>query len=186
MAEKPKLNAEGQKELEKVELQFQKYDADLRSMEADTAQELEPQTKMSNREQAAFDAPYLKPHRTINAKEPFNEKYRASYNFDKEYVKVIAENNELVGETIELWTKPYAGISAEMWKVPCNRPVYIPRYLAKILSTRSYIRYSMGEQKMTGLDGGHQFYSNMIGKEVRKRLDCREAGNPTFSMFKSA
>jgi len=183
MADKPKLNTEGQKELEKVELHFQKLDAEMRNLSAGSVEDTEPQTKLSTREVAKLDAPYLKPHRTINSKEQFNEKYRNEFNFDKEYVKVIAEHNELIGDTIEVWTKPYAGMSAEFWRVPTNQPVWMPRYLAKQLSTRTYIRYSMQEPRMTGTEGGHQFYTGMIGKDIRKRLDCREAGNQTFSMF---
>lgn len=194
MAERPNIKSESQKELDKVEAQFDQFEKQLmalNNMPMGNAEATEQQTKISTREANTSDAPYLKPIRTIGPgvnpktgeKEGFNEKFRSQYEYAKQYIRVIAENNEIVGETIECWTKPFPGINLEFWRVPSNKPVMIPRYLASQLATRQYIRYSMEEPRMRGTEDGHQFYSGMIGRDVRKRLDCRPVGNVSVSMF---
>jgi len=147
MAERPQVKSESQKELDKVEMQFDQFEKQLmalRDMPMSNAEQTEAQTKISTKEAVQSDAPYLKPIRTIGPgvnpksgeKEAFNEKFRAQYEYAKQYVRVIAENNEIAGETIEVWTKPFGGLNCELWKVPTNKPVMIPRYLASQLSTR--------------------------------------------------
>lgn len=187
MADKPKVNSEGQKELEKVEAQFDQFERQMMALsgvDLGAPIETEAQTKLSTKEQNASDVPYIKPNRTIGSKEPFNEKFRAQYDYAKQYVRCIAENNEIKGEQIEVWSKPFPGVPCEFWKVPVNKPVMIPRYLAAQLSTRVYNKYSM-EDRMRGIgsDGGHQFYTGMIAKESVRRLDCRPTGNLQISMF---
>jgi len=60
-------------------------------------------------------------------------------NFQKEYVQFIAENKEIIGETIEIWTRPFGGMPAEFWKVPVNKPVWGPRYLAEQIKRCYYL-----------------------------------------------
>lgn len=187
MAEKPKVDATAQKELDKIDNHFNEAVKSLAEKVANPPKlvEEEQQTKLSSREVNSFDAPYIKPTRQIASKEQFNEKYRAQYDFDKEYIRAIAENLELVGTTCEFWTKPYPGLPAQFWQVPVNKPVMIPRYVAKRLAECSYIRYMADDNRnqATGTEGGHQFYTNMIARETRRRLDCRPAGNTMISMF---
>lgn len=136
--------------------------------------ETEPQVLQTKKEIAKEDGLYLKPDRNINSKEQFNEKYRTDYNFKKEYVPFIAENKEIIGETIEMWTKPFAGMSAEFWKVPVNKKVWGPRYLAEQISRKSYTRIVM-EDKATGTEGGHTFYGQLAASNRIQRLDARPA-----------
>ena len=39
--------------------------------------------------------------KTVSCREKFNENFRATYEYDKEYVQFIAEHKELIGEKIE-------------------------------------------------------------------------------------
>jgi hypothetical protein len=80
------------------------------------------------------------------------------------------ENNEIVGENVQFWLKPYPGLPAHEWIVPVNKPIYLPQYVAEHLAKRSYVRYVMQERRGAGEgDLTHE----MAAKEVRHRLDCR-------------
>src|SRR6202044_485178 len=105
--------------------------------------------RVSQREMANSRDIYLKPKRTLSCKEPFNEKYRDEYNFKKEYVYFTAVNNEIIGETISLWTKPFAGIPAEEWDVPTNKPLWGPRYLAERIKGCTYHRLKMEDRAVS-------------------------------------
>ena len=176
--ERPKVSSEGQKELDKAQDQFDKYDEQVKSLTLDQMnkapkQDVEPQTKIAERDMSKMNDVYLKPIRTISSKERFNERFREAYDFDKEYVHFIAENREVLGETIELWTKPYPGLPAENWKVPVNKPLWGPRYLAEQIKRKSYHRLRMDETKGAGSDSAGQYYGQFVVDEVINRLDAR-------------
>jgi len=175
MTEKPKLT--GNKELDKAQDQFEAFDKNIKDLTLDRMnmapkQEVEPQTKLSSNEIAKSKEIYLKPKRTIGSKEKFNEDYRKDYEFDKEYVNFIAENKEIIGETIDLWTKPYAGLPAEWWEVPVNKPVWGPRYLAERIKGCRYHRLVMQQNVSTGGDGYGQYYGSMAVDTSVQRLDA--------------
>src|SRR5215467_5764364 len=91
---RPKMNSESEKELDKAEKQFEKFDSEIKSMTLDRMnmapkQETEQQTKLSSNEIETTKDIYLKPKRTITSKEKFNEDYRNAFNFAKEYVNFI-------------------------------------------------------------------------------------------------
>jgi hypothetical protein len=174
---RPKVNNAGEQELIKCGEQFDKFDAEVKSMTLDRMnqapkEELEPQTKLSSRELSNVKELYLKPKRAIPSKEPFNEKWRASYDFDKEYVHFTAENKEIIGETINLWTKPYPGLPAEEWEIPVNKPLWAPRYLAEQLKRKLYHRLVMQENRATHSDGMGQYYGSMAVDTTIQRLDA--------------
>lgn len=167
------------KTLEKAIDTVDKFDASIASLTLDETLkapsiESEPQVKVSNREMAKEDGLWLKPDRRINSKEAFNEKYRKEYEFKLEHVPFVAENKEIIGETIELWTKPFPGISAEFWKVPANKKVWGPRYLAEQISRKSYTRLTM-EDRPTETSGDYQFTGAIVAKNRIARLDARPA-----------
>lgn len=181
MARKPRVQ---ETELDKVQKQFDAYDDQVKQMTLDRMneapkQELEPQTKIAQAEIDKSKEIYLKPERSIGPgvnpktgeREKFNEKFRESYNFDKEYVQFIAENKEIIGEAIEAWTKPYPGMNCEFWKVPVNKPVWGPRYLAEQIKRCSYHRLVM-QQANVAADGMAQYYGQMVADETRQRLDA--------------
>lgn len=176
MAEKVKPKV-AETEMEKLEKQFDAFDSQVKEMTMDrmnTApkQETEPQTKLSTSEIDKAKDIYLKPSRSIGSREKFNENYREQYNYDKEYVKFIAENNEIKGDMIEIWTKPYAGMPAEFWQIPPNKPLWGPRYLAEQIKRKFYHRLVM-ENKSTEAGNGMTYYGQMAVDTTVQRLDAR-------------
>ena len=177
MANKPNMNSESEKELAKVEKQFDNYKENLDQMSFDRAnlaskQDVEPQTKISQQDIAKSNDIYLKPNRTIAGRDKFNEDFRSQYNFDKEYVQFISENREIIGEEIEMWTKPYAGVPAEFWKIPVNKPVWGPRYLAEQIKRCNYHRFTMQQNTMTSADGTGTYYGAITVDTTIQRLDA--------------
>lgn len=187
MSKRPDLNAEGQKELDKADAQIQSVPqqmavCDVNKINNAQIQDYEPQTKLSNREKNKAEAIYLKPDRAIGCRAKFNEDFRKSYEYDRQYVRFVAENNEIIGEGIEIWTKKYPGQPAEFWKVPVNKVVMGPRYLAERIADCKYRRLVMKEDKMTSSDGMGTYFGALQYEEVRHRLDARPAGNSFISM----
>ena len=91
-----------EKEKKKVEDQFADYDSRLKKLTKDEMDskpvlETEPQTKLSQRQIAESNDVYLKPIKSIGSSVKFNENFREKWNFAKEYVYFIAENNEIIG-----------------------------------------------------------------------------------------
>lgn len=177
MTKKPEVNSASQKELDRVEKQFNEFDENIKSMSLDRLNaapkaDQEPQTKMSQKEIEESKEIYLKPKRAIGSREKFNEKFRESYNFSKEYVRFIAENKEIGGEAIEIWTKPFPGVPAEEWVVPVNKPVWGPRYLAEQIKGCKYHRFIMQQNVVTSTDHAGQFYGAMAVDTTIQRLDA--------------
>lgn len=173
---RPRVNSESQKELDRAEDQFKAFDENIQSLTLDRMntspkKEEEPQTKLSQSEIEKSKDIYLKPKRTMYSREKFNEDYREQYRFSTEYVNFMAENKEVIGEDITLWTKPFSGMPAEEWVVPVNKPVWGPRHLAEQIKKASYHRLVMQDMP-TNQVGGMQFYG-AIGVDTQiQRLDC--------------
>jgi hypothetical protein len=175
-----------QNELDKAQAQFDAFDADVKAMTLDRMNqapvaETEPQTKLSSREIAASKDVYLKPERTIGARDKFNERFKEEYEFAKQYVHFIAENKEIIGEAIEIWTRPYGGLPAEFWRVPVNKPVWGPRYLAEQIRKKVYHRLVM-QPASTGADSMGQYYGSMAVDTTIHRLNA-EPVIPRKSVF---
>jgi len=167
------------KELDKAQQQFETFDQNIKDMTLDRMNmapklEMEPQTQISQADRNKMKDIYLKPARSINSKEKFNENYRKEYEYDKEYVYFEAEHKEIIGETIDMWTKPYAGMPAEYWQVPTNKPIWGPRYLAEQIKRCNYHRFTM-QNTVQGADGMGQYYGSMAVDTVVPRLDARKA-----------
>jgi hypothetical protein len=174
---RPKGSVEMNKELEQIDMQFKEFDNQVKDLTMDRMNEapkleVEPQTKLSQKEIDKNNQLYLKPKRAIGSREKFNEKYREDYNFKKEYVNFTAENREIIGETITLWVKPFAGMSAEEWEVPVNKPVWAPRYVAERIKGCSYHRLQMQENIATASDGMGKYYGQMVVDTTVQRLDA--------------
>ncbi len=178
LKEKPKAsNSLAEKELDKAEAQFKAFDENIRSMTLDRMnkaprEETESETKISSHELSKKQDIYLKPERSIGCREKFNEDYRAEYEYAKEYVQFIAYNKEITGETIDMWTKPFAGMACEWWKVPSNKPVWGPRYLAEQIKRCQYHRLIMQKNVSTGIDGMGEYYGSMAADTIIQRLDA--------------
>ncbi len=192
MVEKPIAKTSlADKELQKAEKQFEAFEENVSQltmdrMNAAPKQEVEPQTKLSQKEIENMKEIYLKPFRTIGSREKFNERFRDDYNFAKEYVYFTAENKEVQGETIDFWIKPYPGLPAEEWKVPVNKPVWGPRYVAERINGCTYHRMMMQDNVQTGTDGiGTQYYGHMAVDTTVARLSAAPASRKK-SLFMGA
>ncbi len=182
MSEIKKHKSTSEKEIDNLQKQFDEFDSQVKEMTLDRlnaapTKEVEPQTKLSQSEIEKSKEIYLKPKRTISSREKFNEKFRDDYNFSKEYVRFIAENKEIIGETIEMWSKPYPGIPAEEWAVPTNKPVWAPRYVAEQIKRAKYHRLTMQQNVNTGTDGMGQYYGAMAVDTAVQRLDALPISN---------
>ena len=191
MSEKPKVsNSASEKELDKAEKHFDDFKQQVDSLTLDRLnaapkQEEEPQTKISQREISKLKEIYLKPKRSISSKEKFNESFREDYNFQKEYVCFIAENKEVIGESIQLWTKKFPGQPAEEWEVPVNKPVWGPRYLADRIKDCTYHRLSMQDTSVIGSDYAGTYTGTIVVDSVVNRLNAYPA-NQKKSIFMGA
>lgn len=180
MAEKPIAKSSlADKELAKAEKQFQEFDDNIKQMTLDRmnqAPKLEEDTihKIAQSDINEAKDVYLKPVKTISSRERFNENFRKDYEYSKEYVFFIAENREVIGETIELWTKPFAGMPAEFWQVPVGKPIWAPRYVAERIKGCSYHRMST-QDTVTNSSNMGQFYGSMVVDNVIQRLDALPA-----------
>jgi hypothetical protein len=135
---------------------------------------------LSDREIKKNNDLYLKPKSTVFAvniktgeAQKFNEAFRDEYNFQKEYVNFIYENNELKGETLEIWTRPFGGMPAELWVVPANKPIWGPRYLAEQIKRKFYHRLVMQENRISSTDTAGQYYGTMAVDTTIQRIDAR-------------
>jgi hypothetical protein len=166
-----------EQEITKAEEQFKEFDDNVKALTLDRMNlapklETEPQTKLSSSEISKTNDIYIKPFKTVSSREKFNEKFRESWNFSKEYVHFIAENKEIIGEELDLWTKPYPGVPAEEWKIPCNKPVWAPRYVAEQIKRKSYHRLVMDQTTHAGADGMGKYYGTMAVDTTIQRLDA--------------
>lgn len=173
---KPKVTQSAQKELDKAEKQFDQFKEEINNLSLDQMnkapkEEREPQTNLSSKEIAKLKIINLKPKRTISSKEKFNEDHRSDYNYSMERVNFIAENNEIIGETINLWTKPYPGMPAEEWEIPTNKAVNAPRHLAEQIKKCTYHRLVMQDNPV-GSDHAGTYVGTMIADTIKQRLDA--------------
>lgn len=179
-----------EKEIDKLQKQFDEFDNQVKNLTMDRMNqaplnETEPQTKLSSREIEKSQKIWLKPERVIADGQKFNEKFREDWNFKKEYVQFIAEHKEIIGETIELWTHPFGGVGAEFWKVPVNKPVWAPRYLAEQITRCNYHRLRMEQNSVTGADGMGTYYGSMVADMTIQRLAAHPV-MPKKSIFMGA
>lgn len=175
---KPKFNDPNlQKEVDKVDQQFDHQEQEIKSMTHDKLkltpkEELEPQTKIAQRDLEKTQDIYLKPKRSYPSREKFNERFRSEYEYAKEYVCFIAENNEIRGESIELTLKKFPGTPIEDWIVPTNKPVWAPRMVAERIKECNYHRLVMMDRP-TSQEGGMVYYGTLQADTTIQRLDAR-------------
>ena len=185
LAHKPKLKSgDAQREIDRVEANIEATRDSISALSLDELNkapkhEVEQQTRMSTRELQNAKQTYLKPLKTIYAVDPktgkrpqLNPKFEAARNFDSQQVCFTAENNMMIGQKIEIWTLPYGGMPAEYWEVPCNTPVWGPRYLAEQIKRKCYHIIEMNQQTMTGADGFGSYTGAVEVKKTVQRLDA--------------
>jgi hypothetical protein len=176
MTEIKKMKSQSQNELDQLQAQFDAHEQNIKDLTLERTssaprQDVEQQTRLSSREIDKSRDIYLKPEKTVSCRDKFNEKFREDYNYSKEYVQFIAENREIIGETLELWTRPFGGMPAEFWKVPPNKPVWGPRYLAEQIKKCCYHRFQM-QQSIVESNNTGQIYGSMVADTTIQRLDA--------------
>lgn len=190
-AKKPQLDSGfANKEIDKVEKQFDETEKHLSTLSVDEMNKAplvkdEPQTKMSKKEVKEYDAPVIRPSKSFTM--PIPKAGMPSWApeaiaRDEELVKVIAENNEVIGEHIELWAGNYPGQVCGFYQVPVNIPIWIARKVAKRISQCKYHRMKMIDRSQSRLHAemsSQGTSSNPSGEltvtETKQRLDCRLA-----------
>lgn len=185
MSERPRVNSKGQQELDKVADQFEDYSSQIRKIsdnvtDAPQASDYNPSTKISARE-AHRAARIMKPTKTIGSKERFNEAYRGEYEEAKKYVTCIVENFEFSGK-IDCWTKPFPGMPAEYWELPCGTPIIVHRYVADRISQCSYRRLSMDDTPSPTNYVESDRLGAIVVAETKRRLDARPVGSAFVAM----
>jgi len=181
-------NSASQQEIDKAEKQLDSFEQNLKEMSLDRmnmAPKQETELKISQKDIEKSKDVYIKPSRIIMSRERFNEDYREEYNFAKEYVQCIPKHNEINGEVIEFWTKPFPGLPAEFWQVPSGKPAFIPRYAAEQLTKCRYHRFTMQQNVATGTDGSGQYYGSMAVDTTIQRIDAIPV-SPRKSVFMSS
>ena len=182
MDKQPRLrSAEANKELDKVAGQFEKIEQGISAMAKEDItkiprQESESQTKLSKKEIDRFDAPVIKYVKAFAPakKSVLPDKWKAQRDHDWELVKVICENKEIIGESIELWNHKWPGDLWTFWVIPTNTPVYIPRTVAKQIHECHYLRRVMKDKAETWFDEGVGLGAAQTIKV--NRLECTAAG----------
>lgn len=188
MTQKPKSSSGlAEKELDKAQEQFEKFDEQVKALGSDPINiekpiETEAQTLLSQKQLSKSPDIYLKPMKRIGCKEKFNERFSQAFEYDKEHVRIIAENNEIIGEAIEMWTRPYPGVAAEFWVIPTNKPIWVPRYVANQIKRKSYRRLKTDNNAHTSTDNMGQYTGSLIADTTVQRLDARLAPD-TKSVF---
>lgn len=182
-------NSLAEQEMDKIQKASDNFNEQVQAMTLDRLnaapkEEVEQQTKMSNREMAKAKDVYLKPTKSIGDGQKFNETFRDEWNFRKEYVQFIAEHKELIGEKIEIWTHPYGGVDAQFWTVPTNKPIWGPRYLAEQIRKKKYSRLKM-EDRVTQNTGDYAFSGAIVVDTQVQRLDAYPV-NTNRSVFMSS
>jgi hypothetical protein len=175
MAKKPNIE---NSEMARAEKAFDNFNEEVKNltmdrMNAAPKSEVEQQTKLSQNQIEKSNDIYLKPVRSISGNGKFNEKFRQDYEYAKEYVQFIAENRELRGSAIEIWTRPFPGMPAEYWEVPVNKPVWGPRHLMEQISRAQYHRLKMEDTAIRQEFGFAQMQGSIIADSIEQRLDAQ-------------
>lgn len=76
---------------------------------------------------------YVEPKKRLPAVGTLPEKLKADHKRDWEYVKGMYENYVNIGEHVAFWFCKYPGDPDCLWEIPANKPVYIPRMIARHL-----------------------------------------------------
>lgn len=177
----------GNKQLDEAAVKIDSFEDNLKKLTMDEMNkspklEEEAQTKLSQKEINNSKEIHLKPIRTIMPADKFNEKFRKDWEFDKETVQFIAEHKECIGQTLEIWTRPYGGVPAQEWAVPANKPVWGPRYLAEQIKRKGYHILEMAaenfnEDNITDRGSNMSFTGKVVVKSFKQRLDAVPVSN---------
>ena len=168
------------KQIEELKEKSDQFEAQIKEMQTDSFSEKPKEEyrppEVSQKEIAEKEV-YIKPTRWIADGQKFNPRFEKDWEFAKEYVQCICVHNECRGDIIEFWTHPFGGKGAEFWRVPSDKPVWIPRYAAEQLTRCKYHRMKMDESQMRSADGMGTYYGSMIVQTTVQRIDAVPVSN---------
>lgn len=177
---RPRVNSEGQRELEKVETQLIRTVEETKKIDPLSAREKlkhiehDEQTKLSTK-QLQDNVIVLKPTKYLMAVgQKFNEDFRDDYNYAKQYVQFVYEHQEEKGSTLEMWTKPFPGVPAELWLIPANKPISAPRYVKEQIERMNYITRKYVEKAEIGSDFMGTYHGVLEAETVQDRAITRD------------
>ena len=117
---------------------------------APQAVEVQPQVESLKAIALREGVPYIEPKRRLGAFGKLPEKLKSQHAHDWQYVKGICENYIVNGEPVKFWLSLYPGDPDCLWEIPVNRPVYVPRMVAKHLEeVMKYHKYGYVEKPET-------------------------------------
>ncbi len=170
MSQKPKSA------LDSAQEQFDKFDQNIKDLTMDRMNQKKgeaPEHKIAQADIAKAPEVYLKPKRMIGSKEKFNENFREQYNKSKEYVHYTVQHEEIKGEVVEFWIKPFPGVPAEEWAIPSGRAVWIPRYVAEHLENNCTYHRLKTQDRPTSIEGGMTYFGSMVVDDLIYRISAR-------------
>ena len=180
------------KVLDDAEKEFVKFQKEVNAFnpldQKAQVEEITPYTKMSRREMALADAPYLEPVREMSrpvvakygdqGKFHYNTAHDAKREAGWKYIKVTVDNYESIGQTIEMWTGEWGCEPGYLWHVPVNKPIWIPLFLAKQIKGCRYHEIVMKDpfesdptaasRKVQSIE----LVQKMTVERKKQRLDC--------------
>ena len=122
------------------------------------------------------NALFIEPTRRLPKIGKLPEKLKKEHRRDWEYIKAMVENQIINGEPIQFWFCKYPGDEDMLWSIPCNKPVYIPRMIAKHLEeTPQYHKFEYKERQASDLRSG-EFIENFTPTQTERRYRCRPIG----------
>ena len=131
--------------VESVASSIQEFSKPLNPQDYKT-KESAPLAQVTNAQKRNVD--YLKPRRSIKVKTtvPLTGERLRERGDAWEYVDGVFENRVIAGESVTLWMNPFPGDDYAEWCIPCNKPIALPKWLARHLSSRSYITFKYAEK----------------------------------------
>lgn len=164
-----------QNEIEKLKQESDDFSKQINTMTIDSMNKaplLEVEPPQVSQKQIAENDHYIRPAKWISDNQKFNPKFEKDWEFAKEYVQCIPVHNECKGDLIEFWTHPFGGKGAEFWKIPSDKPAWVPRYVAEQLTKCKYHRLKMDSSQTTSADGRGTYYGQMVADTTISRLDA--------------
>lgn len=172
-------------ELQKAESQIDRISNELHKQPLTVSQpeRLEDAPiQVSKKDASKSGVLYLKPERSVNAPQKFNERWRKEYEESEELVEFIARHKESPGSAIQTWTRKFGGKPALFWTVPTDRVVCGPRVLAEQIRGCKHHIVTMDEHTVTSSDGMGTYHGAIQMKKEVARLEA-EPVSTTTSIF---
>lgn len=112
----------------------------MNSLSQDKVNEMAPKPDIDEKPQLSLkekarlaNAVFIEPIRKLTPFGKLPDSLKKEHAYDWEYVTGIFENVIINGEPLRFWYSKYPGDPDCLWEIPCNKPLYLPRMIAKHL-----------------------------------------------------